>query len=542
MVGWNIWVEYLCSGPEPCHQCLHIAATTTAFYPDPEIPTVFFWVLQTSPISQCLGYLPCSATDSLPTRHHSLTAADFVVSNICAPPDPEWSSTVGSHKNWPALDSEFCSPQATPYLIAMCWNWCRLCCWPCADARDAISQTGQSNSRKVPIHTKHPKHASTAAPGHHKGFKKLATAKDTAQRPGSRSVASTERSPLLVKESTLSDFAARRAIRNRTAKSDGPAERGGKSGHSHAGKSARPKVAPRPVTSNDTTAGVVRSSPPPGPPTVTASISQGADIRSFIAVQDSSPRKPPADLISPRAAIKPLGMAKDSPPRQRPTGPPTVPTDPISQKSEIRSLSLVGDSNLGADYSPRKTPMPPAIEPLGMVKDSAPGADPSPRKRLRLERIDIVKPLAAVAVEPDLKAMDLSPLDAKLGGASKKPSLLKQDALPSTVVVNSLPQRAAIVPVPQRRVTRLGSAGFSSPKQDMILPPQHNVAIKQDMILPPPHGPGAGRVLGTGGSGPSQETWFSSDPGDWFPQGMVGFLHTAQFRMLFFCLSPLRLH
>lgn len=404
-----------------------------------------------------------------------------------------------------------------------------MCCWPCVDAKDAVSRTENTNARKVPTHTKHPKRASAAKSGtisgHHRGAKKYS---------GTIAVDPTERSALIVKDTkpASSEAVARGAIHDRTAQRDEPAHRKHRNGYTHARKrdnTLGTKVAQREaITRNHTALPVGSSLPrsPTGPTAATAdSISRQNGIATLNAVEDFTLRKalPSRGRMDKRKTI-PAGAVECNTQAISPSSLDSKldkggvkflsEQDILSQEVQSRQELNDGRKAIAITTKRKVDPGPLEIKPYTTANKFSPKQSTLPREpQSRKETV-------ATAVNTDRQAIDPSASGSKPSNVTETfpPG---QDTLPPTSVMNILPKQARIIPTPQRRVTKQGTAGFALPlralgfKKDLILPPQPNLAIKHVLEAADPEPP---------------KVMFSKDPKDWFPQGMVGF---------FFILSAL---
>lgn len=397
-----------------------------------------------------------------------------------------------------------------------------MCCWPCIDAKDAVSRAENTNARKVPTHTKHPKRASAAKSGtissHHRGAKKYS---------GTIAVDPTESSALIVKytKPASSETVVRGAIHDRTAQKDEPAHRKHRNGYTRARKgdiTVGTKVAQRETITRDHTALPVGSSlprSPTGPTAVTAdSISRQNGIATLNAVEDFTLRKalPSRGRMDKKKTIA-AGAVE--------FGPEAISSSTLESKldkggvkflseqdvlsHEVQSRQELNDRRKAIAITTRRKidPKPLDIKSYNTANKFSPKQSTLPREpQSRKETV-------ATAVNTGRQAIDPSATGSKPNNVTKTlpPG---QDTLPPTSVTNILPKQARIIPTPQRRVTKQGTAGFELPLRalglgkDLILPPQPNLATKH--------------VLEAADPGPPK-AMFSKDPKDWFPQGMVGF-------------------
>lgn len=403
-----------------------------------------------------------------------------------------------------------------------------MCCWPCVDAKDAVSRTENTNARKVPTHTKHPKRASAAKSGtisgHHRGAKKY-----------SRTIAvdPTESSALIVKDTkpASSEAVARGAIHDRTAQRDEPAHRKHRNGYTLARKrdiTIGTKVSQREVITRNHTALPVGSSlprSPTGPTAATAdSISRQNGIATLNAVEDFTLRKalPSRGRMDKRKTIA-AGAVEFNPQAISPSPPDSKlegglkflsEQDVLPQEVQSRQELNDGRKAIAITTSRKIDPGPLEIKPYNTANRFSPKQSTLPHEpQSRKETV-------TTGVNTDRQAIDPS-------ASGSKPNIVTktfppgQDTLPPTSVMSILPKQARIIPTPQRRVTKQGTAGFTLPlralglKKDLILPPQPNLAIKHVLEAADPEPPKA---------------MFSKDPKDWFPQGMVGFFfHIGRF-------------
>lgn len=403
-----------------------------------------------------------------------------------------------------------------------------MCCWPCVDAKDAVSRAENTNAREVPTHTKHPKRASAAKSGtilgHHRGAKKYS---------GTIAVASTERSALIVKDTKPAspETVARRAIHSQTAQRDEPAHRKHRNGYTRAGKkdiTVGTKVAQRETTTRNHTAPSVGASLPRSPTAssiVTAdSISRQNVIATLNAVEDFTLRKalPSRGYVGKRKTIaagavefNPQAINSSSLDSKLNKGGVKFLSeqDVLSQEVQSRQEPSDGRKAIAITARQKIDPRPLDIKPYNTANKFPPNQSTLPREpRSRKETV-------ATAVSTNRQVIDSSTTGSKPNNVIKTlpPG---QDTLPPTSIVDILPKQTRIIPTPQRRVTKQGTAGFTLPlhalslKKDLILPPQPNLAIQH--------------VLKAADPGPP-EAMFDKDLEGWFPQGMVGFFHIGRF-------------